>query len=83
MKTLNTLDMYALNVDKNEFLERFASLSLEGQHIIFNKLSELREEERKEKAFWEAIKLGEESGVVKDFDIDAFFAEKKREALNK
>lgn len=83
MKTLNTVDMYALSVDKNEFFERLSSLSQESQRLIFNKLSELREEERKEKAFWEAIKLGEESGVVEDFDIDAFFEELRHDALNK
>ncbi|MCT4663988.1 MAG: type II toxin-antitoxin system ParD family antitoxin [Flavobacteriales bacterium] len=83
MKTLNTVSMYALNVDKNDFFERLASLSQENQLIIFNKLSELREEERKEKAFWEAVKLGEESGIVKDFDIDVFFKELRHDTLNK
>ncbi|MCT4664392.1 MAG: hypothetical protein N4A45_04060 [Flavobacteriales bacterium] len=83
MKTLNTVSMYALDIDKNDFFERLSSLSQESQRIIFNKISELREEEEKEeKLLLEAIKEGEESGISEITDIKGFINNMYQEAKN-
>lgn len=75
--------MYALDIDKNDFFERLSSLSQESQRIIFNKISELREEEEKEeKLLLEAIKEGEESGISEITDIKGFINNMYQEAKN-
>lgn len=75
MNSLNTLNMYTLSVDKDEFFRRLAMLSKENQNFILNKVTELSEAEQKDEELLKAIKLGEESGVSEVEDVKAYIEE--------